>query len=307
MSFTITDAFVQQFSGNVRFLAQQTDSRLRPTVMEDSITGESAFMEQMAPTAARKVIARHSDSPLMNTQSLRRRVTPYDYDWGDLVDREDKVRLLIDPVSSYAKNAAYSMMRGIDDEIQGAYWANAYTGHTGTTVVTWPNGNSESNPPQPGGYVVAVNSWEYGTGAANAGLTISKLIEAKMSLLRGEGDPDEDTYIIVGATQIGDLLSTTEVTNSDYASVKALNEGKIDTFMGFKFIHSERNQFDANGYARIPAYRKSAMGLGVGRDIDGMIQQRPDKRFSWYVYTDMSVGGTRLEEVKMVEIKCLNQ
>jgi hypothetical protein len=273
--------------------------------MEDTITGEAAYLEQVAPTAARKVQARHADSPLMNTQHLRRRITPYDYDWGDLVDRLDKVRLLIDPTSTYAMNAAMAMNRGVDDEIQAAYFGNAYTGHTGQTVVTWPNGNSESTPTQPGGGVVAVNSWAYGNGAGNIGLTVSKLIEAKMALLAAEGDEDEECFVVVGAKQIGNLLATTEVTSSDFNEVKALRNGTIDTFMGFKFIHSERNLLDANGYARIPAYRKSGMGLGIAKDIEGQVTIRADKRMAHYAYTDMAIGGTRLEEAKLVEIKCL--
>ena len=51
----------------------------------------------------------------MNTQSLRRRIAPYDYEWGDLVDREDKVRLLIDPESNYAKAGGMAMERSKDD------------------------------------------------------------------------------------------------------------------------------------------------------------------------------------------------
>ena len=304
MSFAITDAFVSQFSANVRFLAQQKTSRLRPTVVEDTVTGEAAFMEQVAPTAARKVVARHADSPLMSTQHLRRRITPYDYDWGDLVDRLDRVRLLIDPTSTYAMSGAMAMNRGVDDEIQGAYWANAYTGHNGNTVVAWPNGNAETNPAQPGGAVVAVNSWAYGLGNGNTGLTISKLIEARTALLAAEGDPDEMSVIVVGAKQIGNLLATTEATSADYNSVKALQQGTIDSFMGFRFIHSERNQLDGNGYARVPAYRMSAMGLGVAKDIEGQVQLRPDKRMAHYAYCDMALGATRLEEAKMVEIKC---
>ena len=113
MSFTITDAFVQQFTGNVRFLAQQEDSRLDSCVLVDNITGEAAYIEQMAPTAARKVIARHSDSPIMNTQHLRRRIAPYDYAWGDLIDKLDKVKLLIDPESTYAKQAAAALERSM--------------------------------------------------------------------------------------------------------------------------------------------------------------------------------------------------
>jgi hypothetical protein len=32
--------------------------------------------------------------------------------------------------------------------------------------------------------------------------------------------------------------------------------------------------------------------------------ERPDKRFSMQVYLDMSIGATRLEESKLVEIVC---
>lgn len=309
MSFTVTDAFVQQFTGNVQHLAQQTYSRLSGAILTDQITGESAYMEQMAPTAARKVIARHGDSPIMNSQHLRRRIAPYDYDWGDLIDKLDKVRLLIDPTSNYAKAAAAALERGKDDEIIGAFFSVAYTGHSGSTSVTWPNGNAESAPTTPAGTVVGVNDWTYGNGAGNAGLTVSKLISAKVALDAAEGDEDEERYCAVTAKQIGNLLSTTEFTSADYNSVRTLSDGfnlgHEATFMGFKFLHSERLQLDSNSYTRVPCWRKSGVGLGIAKDISGQIAPRADKRFSMYVYADMAVGASRLEEAKLVEVKCL--
>src|SRR5262245_592657 len=130
MSFTVDTAFVQQFTGNVRMIAQQQESRLRGTVLEDTITGESAYLAQLAPTAAKKRQQRHGDSPLMNSQHLRRRVTPFDYEWGDLVDQPDKVRTLIDPENAYSRAAGMAMARGYDDEIIDAYFNTAYTGKT---------------------------------------------------------------------------------------------------------------------------------------------------------------------------------
>lgn len=304
MSFTITDAFVQQFAGNIRVLAQQDKSRLRKTVFEDAITGEAAYLEQVAPTAARKVQARHADSPIMNTQHLRRRIAPYDYDWGDLIDKLDKVRLLVDPASTYANQAAAALERGVDDEIIGAFFGTAYSGHTGSTALTWPNGNSESSPTAPAGTQVAVNDWTYGNGSGNVGLTISKLISASVALDAAEGDENEDRFIVVAAKQKGNLLATTEVTSADYNTVRALYDGKINTFMGFKFIHSERLLLNGSGFARVPAYRRTAMGLGVAKDIGAMVTQRGDKRFAWYAYADMAVGASRLEEAKLVELVC---
>lgn len=304
MSFLVTDAFVQQFTGNVHYLAQQENSRLRRTVVEDMIVGESGFLEQLAPTAARRVPARHADSPVMNTQHLRRRVTPFDWDWGDLIDQEDKVRLLIDPESAYANNASYAMERAVDDEIIGAFFATAFSGHSGATAITWPNGNAESSPTTPAGTQVAVNSWAYGNGSGNTGLTVSKLIEASVALDAAEGDEDEKRYCAIHAKQKGNLLATTEVTSDDYNEVRALVKGKVDQFMGFEMIHTERLQNNASSQRRVPAWRHSAMGVGFGKDIWSDIAKRPDKRFSWYVYTAATLGASRLEESKLAEIIC---
>lgn len=305
MSFSITDAFVQQFTGTVQLLAQQTNSRLRGTVYEENITGDSAYMEQLAPTTARKVTTRHADSPVANMQHLRRRIAVYDYDQGDLIDKEDKARLLIDPSSSYTQNIAAALRRGQDDEIIGAFFGTAYTGHSGATAVTWPNGNSESSPTAPAGTQVAVSDWTYGNGAGNSGLTISKLTSASVALDAAEGDEEEERYILITAKQKGNLLATTEATSADYNTVRALVDGKIDTFMGFKFIHSERVLKNGSGQYRIPAWRKSAMGLGIAQDIDGMVSVRGDKRFSWYCYADETIGASRLEESKLVEMICV--
>lgn len=305
MSFTVTTAFVQQFTGNVRMIAQQMQSRLRDTVLSDTITGESAYLEQLGATAARKRQQRHGDSPIMNSQHLRRRVTPYDYEWGDLVDQPDKVRTLIDPDSAYAQAAGYAMARGYDDEIINAYFATAFTGKDGSTSVVWPAGDAESAPTQKPGTVVAVNSWAYGNGTGNVGMTVSKAIEAKVALDAAEGDENEERYMVCSAVQIGNMLATTEATSADYNSVKALVEGTINSFLGFRWIRSERLALDGSSFRRVAAYRKSGMGLGVAKDIWTRVQERADKSFSDYVYAAMSIGASRLEECKVVEIKCL--
>jgi hypothetical protein len=304
MSFQVTDAFVAQFSGNLAFLAQQRETRFRRRVYEQPITGETAYLEQLAPTQARKRQARHADSPIMNTQHTRRRISPYDYEWGDLIDKLDEVRMLIDPTSKYAQNAAYAMMRGIDDEIINGFFATAYTGHTGGTSIVWPAGNSETTPAQPAGTQVAVNDWSYGNGSGNAGLTISKLISAKVALMAAEGDEEEDFHIAVSAKQIGNLLATTEATNGDYNTVKALVGGTITEFMGFKFVRSERLLLNGSSQARCVAWRQSGMGLGVAADVQVELSKRADKGYAWYPYATMAVGAARLEEPKVCEIIC---
>ncbi len=302
MSFQITDAFVQQFSGNVRLLAQQMTSRFRGRLIEDNVRGEAAYMDQLGPTSAIKLTARHMDTPMANTPSARRRLAPYAYVWADLVDRQDQVELLIDPASGYARNAAMAMQRAYDDEAISAFFANAYTGHTGTTTVVWPNGNNEGGNSFAAGYQVAVDSWMFGAGAGNAGLTTSKFIEAAYAILAGEGDENEEKYAALRAKDIMSMMATTEVTSSEYADLKALQEGKIDRFMGFQIVHTERLFTNGSGYYRLPFWRKSGMGIGVAREMDGRISERNDKNHATQVYCDEVLGASRLEEVKIVEV-----
>ena len=295
MSFEVTTAFVQQYSGNVQHLVQQKGSRLRRAVdIENDITGKTAFFDQIGSVAARRVTQRHGDSPLNNTPHARRRVALWDYDTGDLIDKVDKVRTLIDPTNAYAVAHANAMGRGMDDEIITAAFATAYTGEDGSTAVTFPAGQQ-----------IAVNSWTYGTGSGNAGLTISKLIEAKTLLDEAEADEDEQRFIACSGKQIANLLATTETTSADYNTVKALVEGRINHFMGFDFIRTQRLLTDSNSYRRVMAWNKSGIRLGIGQDIRARVTERSDKRFSMYAYYCMTIGATRMEEEKVVEIKCL--
>ena len=118
-------------------------------------------------------------------------------------------------------------------------------------------------------------------------------------------DVDFDPLIcIVTAAQIEDLLESTEVTSADYNTVKALVNGEVDTFMGFKFVHCERLPVDGSSRRRVIAYAKSGLHLGIWKEVGGMISQRADKSYATQVYTCSTFGATRVEEGKVVEILC---
>src|SRR5438876_1181347 len=127
MSVNITTAFVQQYSANVQMLAQQNGSKLRACVREEPVVGKQGFFDQIGATAARRRTSRHSDTPRMDTPHARRRVALEDFDWGDLIDNEDKVRTLIDPASTYAMNAAKAMGRAQDEVVVTAALGTSYT------------------------------------------------------------------------------------------------------------------------------------------------------------------------------------
>lgn len=287
MSTEVTTAFVQQYSTNVGLLLQQRGSKLRDAVSQGSYTGKSAkAVEQIGAVTAQLRTNRHADTPLVSTPHDARWVNPKDYNIADLVDDVDKLRMLIDPTSPYAINQAYAIGRAMDDEIISAALGTSKTGENGTTSTAFDTSNQQ-------------------IAAGSAGLTVAKLREAKKILLSNEVDVDMDPLsIIVSAKQLDDLLGTTEVTSSDYNSVKALVQGNVNTFMGFNFIHSERLGLDGSSDRRVIAFAKSGMHLGMWGEPSAQISERADKNYSMQVYSSATFGGTRTEEGKVVEILC---
>jgi len=284
MSVQITTAFVEQYKSNVFHLSQQKGSRLRDAVRTETVVGKSHFFERIGSTAAQKRTSRHSDTPRVDTPHSRRKVTMEDYDWADLIDQEDKVRMLISPESEYAQAGAWAMGRAMDDAIIDAASGNAFGGVAGGSTVALPSGQKIVH--------------------GSAGLSVTKLIEAKEILDANSVDPEEPRYCVVTSKQLSDLLAITQITSADFNSVKALVQGEIDTFMGFKFIRTERLDTNSSSNRLVLAFAQSGIGLAVGQDINTRISERADKNYATQVFLSMTIGATRIEDEKVVEIEC---
>lgn len=282
MANTIDKAFVEQFRSNVVHLSQQQGSRLRRSVNSVTTRAEKHNFERIGVVEAVEKTTRHTDTPVLNVPHSRRVVSMKDWQWADLVDEEDKIRMLINPESEYAKAGAWAMGRVYDDLIIDAARADATDG----------DGNAVSFDAN---NVVAVGT---------SGMTITKLLAAREILLANDVDEYmEPMWCVVTAKQMTDLLNTTEITSADYNSVKALVNGEINQFLGFNFIRTER--VDATTTTRhCLAYCQSAIGLAIGRDVISRIDPRPDKSYAMQVYLAFTADATRIEEEKVVQIDC---
>tara|TARA_A100001201_G_scaffold139047_1_gene130596 strand:- start:1956 stop:2819 length:864 start_codon:yes stop_codon:yes gene_type:complete len=283
MSSQVTTAFVQQYSANVQMLSQQRGSLLRDAVRSETMVGKNAFFDQVGKATAVKRTTRHGDTPQIDTPHARRRMSLVDYEYADLIDDQDKVRMLIDPTSTYAQAAASAMGRAMDDEIIAAATGTAFTGETGSTSTSLPAGQQIAH--------------------GSADLTLAKLITAKKTLDLASVDPSIPRYIAVGPNQIEALLNNTTVTSSDFNTVKALVQGEIDTFLGFKFIVTNRLALASN-IRTCFAWAEDGLALGIGKDVTARIDERADKGYATQVYYCMSIAATRMEEEKVVSIAC---
>lgn len=292
MSNQVTTAFVEDYKNNIDILAQQMGSRLRGCVDVETKVGDKWFFEQIGSVDAVEKTSRHSDSPFTEVPHARRSAVPRDFHCGEFVDKLDKFKMLIDPTSAYAQAFAYALGRQMDDFIIEAATGTALTGHTGTTSTVLPATQK-----------VAVD-----LGGANIGLTVAKLIAAKSIFGQNDVDienPANELFWAWSQEQQDDLLGTTQVTSSDYAAVKALVQGQVNSFMGFTFKRTQRTLHDSATDVRTNfAFCRSGIKLGLGSDIQVEMDKRSDKSFAMYVYTCMSGGSTRMEEEKVVQILC---
>ncbi len=279
MSNLITEAFVQQYRSNVQHLYQQKGSKLRGTTRAVTVNAKRHYFERLGATAAVKKTVRHSDTPLVNSQHSRRMVEMTDYEWADLVDQTDKIRMLISPESEYAMNAASAFGRAYDDAIIEAFAATAYSGETGGTAVAFDSSDQAGD-----------------VDNASAALTTTIVLNAKTALDVKEV-PSGDRFFLLSPEYMNQLLvgTTIPASSSDYNTIKAMVQGDVDTWCGFRFITTNRLPLAVATEYYSFAWHKDSMGVAMGKDFGARIIERADKSFSTQVYTSASFGATRID------------
>jgi len=284
-------------------LQQQKGSRLREAVMVDpNVPGDRAFYDQVDATSMSLVTNRHGDTEYTDTPHRRRMVTMAMYEVADLVDRADQRRLLNDPINPYTRSMAAAANRQIDDVLFPAFTATASTGVDGTTGVAIPAAN----------FIEADGTASTGVGTP---LTVTSLILVRNLLEAAEndeGDGDDMWYACLTAAAREDLLSADHtaagpgtVADFDFATVKALVNGQIDTFMGFKFLKSQRVTRGATNSWNCPFWVKRSMQLSIGQEPRSFMDVLPSKRHSIQVRHELDAGATRMDEAGVVVLEVI--
>lgn len=294
----IETSLVNSYHSNLEMAFQQKQSRLRSTVMVGTQNSEFDFWDRIGIVEANEVDDRNGDTPLNKTPHDRRRIQMKDYDWADLIDKKDKLRMLADPTSSYVINARNAINRKMDRVIIDAATATAYTGKTGATEVAFPAAQQ-----------IAVD-YVFSGAAANSNLTLDKLrrvvfLMRSNEVVDDEGENESPASItgVITASQLDSLLRTTEVIDADYNTVKALAMGKVDTFMGIRFVQTQLLKKTGNNRSCL-FYVQKGIRLSVGSEIETDVGPRRDKRNSVQVYACATFGATRMWEEAVVEVLC---
>ena len=287
----------KQYNKMLELVAQQTRSKLVDKVMTGSHTGTSVSVVdelesfEMDPVTAVGAPIIHSAQ-----EYTRRWVRPISFYKAFLRDTFVQLESEIDPQSKLMAASIAAINRAQDDRIIAAFFGDSITGPDGASTTTWASEGSSS--------VVPVNE---GGGGSNVGLNVAKLKAALEIIMGNDVDIEaEQIYIGYNSKAHSNLLAEAQIISLDYNEKPVLKDGRIMSFLGMNFVHTQRITKDSNGYYRLPVWTKKAMHFGTWKAPRGDIRQRPDiQGLPWQVYMDGSFNATRVDPKRLVEIKIL--
>jgi hypothetical protein len=278
MAISISNAFVTLFDTEVK-QAYQADAVLRNTVrLRTGVTASTHKFPKIGSGVAQVRVPQTDVTPLNVTYS-QATVTLTDYIAAEYSDIFNQAKVNFDERQELVQVVAKAIGRRSDQMI-----IDALSG-SGTSLTV-------------------ANS----IGGATTNMNMAKLREAQR-LMNANNVPMEDRYIVMHASQLSNLLSETQVTSSDFNSVKALVQGEINTFMGFTFnVIGDRTEGGLSGGGSgvdrtVYAYHKMAVGMAEAMAVRSEINYIPEKT-SWLVASMFSAGAIAIDAGGIVAITC---
>jgi hypothetical protein len=142
-------------------------------------------------------------------------------------------------------------------------------------------------------------------GGAGTNMNIEKL-RAAAKALNDKNVPAEGRHLLMHSSQLDALLGETEITSADFASVKALVRGEINSFMGFQ-IHTMGDR-DEGGLPKPStrtcfAWHQDSMGYAESMSQKSEVNYIPEKT-SFLVSSMFSAGAVAIDDEGIVKISC---
>ncbi len=280
MAQSITNAFVTLFDAEVK-QAYQSESVLRQAVrLRSGVQGQTYKFNKLGKGSATARIPQTDVTPLNVTYS-QVTATMSDYNAAEYSDIFHQAKVNFDERSELVQVVSKAIGRRIDQLV-----IDALNGASGASTVAKT--------------VVTSGS------AASSNLNVGKLIAAKKAL-DTKNVPFDDRCIAVHANNLAGLLGDERAVSGDFASIKALVSGEINTFMGMKFIvlgdRDEGGLPLTSNDRSVFAFHRSAIGMAENMAQKTEINYVPEKT-SFLVNSMFSAGAVSIDDEGVVKITC---
>jgi len=281
MAQSITNAFVTLFDAEVH-QAYQGESAIRECVrLRTNVEGTTYKFPKIGKGTATVRLPQTDVVPL-NVSYSTVNCTMSDYNAAEYSDVFHQAKVNFDERQELVQVVSKAIGRRLDQLIIDAIVAASSPSTVANTVVT-------------------------SGSAAASNLNVGKLIAAKKAL-DANNVPQEDRHIIIHANNLAGMLGDERAISGDYASIKALVAGDIDTFLGFKFYTiGTRDEgglaIDGSSDRKVYAFHKAAVGMAENMATKTEINYIPEKT-SFLVNSMFSAGSVAIDDEAIVEITC---
>ena len=279
MSKFLSNAAVQDFDAEVKHEYQGTKTLRECVTVRTGVVGDAYKFTRMGKGLANQK-ATQADVTPMDITHVRQTANMENWNAPEYTDIFDQAEVNFDEKAELAKTIAMAIGRREDQLIIDAM-----------NAVTFAATNDED--PDTGRLIALAGNF-----------SLDALRKASGHLNDIEAD-SMDRHMAIRANALEKLLEDTEVTSSDYNTVKALVNGELDTYVGFKIkVIGTRKEGGLPGAAASRAafaWHKSAIGLAIGIDMKTTIDWVAQKT-SWLANGMFKAGAVAREPQGIVKI-----
>jgi hypothetical protein len=275
MAINVSTAFVDLFDSEVK-QAYQAESVLRGTMRtRTGVAGNTVKFPTIGKGVAKLRVPQTDVTPL-NVTYGQVTATMEDYIAAEYSDIFQQSHINFDERSELVQVVSKSIARRMDQIMIDALNAATGTSTVATTI-----------------------------GGAGTNMNIEKL-RATAKAMNQKNVPSEGRNLLMHASQLDALLGETEITSQDFASVKALVQGEINTFMGFNIL--TMGDRDEGGIPKPStrtcfAWHKDSMGYAESMAQKTEVNYVPEKT-SFLVSSMFSAGSVSIDGEGIVKISC---
>jgi N4-gp56 family major capsid protein len=273
MAVGISNAFVQLFDAEVKQAYQASRALAGVTRERANVEGNQVKFPKIGKGTATVRVPQTDVTPL-NVSYSQVTASMSDYIAAEYSDIFHQAKVNFDERRELVQVVGNAIGRRMDQLVIDALNAASSPGTVGTDI-----------------------------GGVGTNLNLAKLLAAKKAL-DAKNVPAEGRCMVIHANGLAALLDETELTSSDFATVKALSMGEINTFLGFRFIMlGDRDE----GGLPLPstrtsfAFHRDAVGMGISMNQKSEINYVPEKT-SFLVSSMFSAGAIAIDDEGIVKI-----
>lgn len=140
----------------------------------------------------------------------------------------------------------------------------------------------------------ATDDQGFSIAAGGTAFTVAKL--RALRAYYADLEVDDLVTIAISGSGLEDLLADTELTSSDYNSVKALVNGEVNSFMGFNFVTIGARRLEGGlGSSVAYAWTKPSVGLASGDLSKSMSVDWIPEKVSWLCNGILKAGAAIID------------